>query len=374
MCSSGMPEDHTFPGEGQDLDPAVVDRVLANETTPDDERYLDAWRAMHPDAALDLTRLRTAFQRHRDHVTFTDGVEAVTRVARGIDVAGRTSRSSVHRGLRIGRWVQLVGAAVILLALAVVGPRMPWPNRARRASTPAGYAHVFQTAPGQRASVPLENGGRAILGPATRLRIVGSSSELVATVQGQVLFTIAHTPSQAFVVHTTTSTTRVLGTTFFVRQYDSDRDARIAVVEGRVAFGGVSQRSDHAVLGARTGAVVSDSGQLTTTPNISTDDYTSWTTGVLVFHATAAQEVVADVGRTYGVDIKIDSTLGSHPLTWKVDATNKSLSEALDELTILLDAHVVKTDHDITLVRGRMPARNPLTPRHMFKPEAQYGR
>lgn len=248
---------------------------------------------------------------------------------------------------------------------------------------------VYATVSGQQATVTLHDGSRVTLGPSTTLRVGQTDAQTAVTVQGQALFHVAHHSDRPFVVRTGRSFTRVLGTTFLVRQYTADHATRVVVVDGRVSVRGVRGNNGNnrigtttadpqAVLTANTSAEVNDSGQVIVTPNVVVDDYTGWTNGVLQFHNTPARDVITDLGRTYGVDIQLaDSTLASHPLTWTVSVATQSLTDVLDGLATILDAHVVRDGTSITLKPGRTTVRKS-TPRHMpshlLTLEPQYGK
>jgi len=293
------------------------------------------------------------------------------REAPAVDIATRRPRiAAPSRSVR--RWGWSVAAGVAIVAgISLVA------RRAHRGDTPAAPERVYTTGAGQRATVTLADGSRAVLGPATTLRVSRQGARTLAAVRGEVLFDVAHAADRSFVVRTGRATTRVLGTTFVVRQYDADRATQVAVVDGRVAVRSLrsGNAGTQAVLVANAAAVVNDSGQVLVTPNVRADDYTSWTTGVLVFHNAPARQVLADLGRAYGVDFQLaDSATADHPLNWTVTVDHQPLGEVLDGLALLLDVHVVRSGRTLVLKPGRAAARKSVTRPSNLIVEPAYGK
>jgi transmembrane sensor len=240
--------------------------------------------------------------------------------------------------------------------------------------------HTYTTNGGQQATVTLADGSRALLGPATTLSVAmqPSDASLDVHVVGQALFTVIHHQRRSLRVHTDNAVVRVLGTTFMVRHYGTEPLTRVVVTEGRVSLSGV--RADRAtgssqVLIASTLGTVNDSGQVEVVPHVAVDEYTGWATGKLVFRDTPARDAVIELGRAYGVDIRItDSTLAKRPLSWTVALSQRSLADVLEPLSAVLGAHPVRAGRLILLVPGRAASPRPVGPSPLLSSETQYGK
>jgi len=245
---------------------------------------------------------------------------------------------------------------------------------------------IYSTRWGQRASLTLTDGSHVQLGPATTLSVTQHDPRtgVVVTVVGEARFTVRHHGQIPFTVQTERATTHVLGTTFSVREYPTDRSTRVLVTDGRVvvrAVQAVQPVGAQFVLASRMLGVVTDSGRIIVTPDVSVDA-TDWTTGHLVFDKTRVPDVLADVGRAYGVELRIgDSALATQSVSWDVIPTTQSLATTLDELAILLDARITRNGRIIIFVPGRAHAKvqghaTPSAPRaaHPFIQENQHGR
>jgi transmembrane sensor len=238
---------------------------------------------------------------------------------------------------------------------------------------------------GEHAAVTFADGSRAILGPATTMSVAYDSvtGGTIVTATGQILFRVMHKNATPFTVRIGPVLTQVLGTEFVVRRYETDRTTRIVVADGRVAVRGThdligmgsARGSSTAVLSARTLCTVTDSGIVHVTPNIAIDEYTGWTTGRLVFRETPARDVIAELGRVYGVAPQLaDSALADHPITWTVFTATQSRDEVFSLLAALLNAHISRAGNTMTIIPSRAPMRRSIRPMHSFLPESQYGR
>jgi len=224
--------------------------------------------------------------------------------------------------------------------------------------TPAQIQH-YQTAPGEQKVIDLADGSSIRVAPASRVDVAGNHVH----VSGEAYFSVVPHTGRPLIVRTNNLVVRVLGTRFVVRQYDSDVQSRVVVEEGRVALQ-VVRDSGHVsastVLSANMMAVVMDS-----TVNISQDgsvsEYTMWTHGGLVFRKAPVGDVIREVSRMYGVDVRVtDTVLARQPITITIAVSEDPLLQVLEVIGLAREAHVVKNGTVLTLVPGRDPNRIPV--------------
>jgi transmembrane sensor len=289
-------------------------------------------------------------------------------------------RARILRGVswRGHRRVSLFVMATLGVAALII-PVIRAPGGARR-NNDDSHLHTYETAAGQQAVVTLRNGSRAILGPATTISELapGTDGGMTVRLTGQAVFSLVHRSSRPFTVRTGNTVTQVLGTTFLVRQYPGDTKARVVVTEGRVSLRAThGDTTSRVVLIPRMLATADDSGKVNVTPEVAIDDYTAWIGGRLVFRKTRIEEIIADLGRAYGAEIRLaDSTLATQTLTWTVSPKRITLDEALDGLATAVSAHVVKAGRIITIVPGvrATPQSRNSHPLITRETETQYGR
>jgi transmembrane sensor len=369
-----------------ELDWALLDHYLAGDSTPEEVVQIERWIGNDLDRRRLVNDLRKVWavtnRPDRPPVEFAAIEQNVLGRIEGSTHAGAKAasrafipaRSQPARSGAFTRhakhWTVAIASAIALVVVAMQS-RTPLPS--------PSAIRTYQTEPGQQANVTLANGSRALLGPATTLSVMANSSGGGTTVSvvGQVFFTVAHRHQAPFVVRTENSLTSVLGTEFMVRRYPADRVTRVVVTNGRVSVRGNhgTAANTGAVLTANTLGTIDDSGHVRATPNIATDEYTDWATGQLVFRETPVRDVIVELGRTYDADIRLsDSTLGTQALTWTVPFKEKSLTDALEFLTTVLNAHVTQSGSTITIVPGAAASRKPAGSRTSYIWESQNGR
>jgi transmembrane sensor len=238
----------------------------------------------------------------------------------------------------------------------------------------------YATAPGQRATVTLTNGDRVTLGPETVLQVTdrGAKRGVTATITGEALFTVSHRDRGTFTVRSGNTFVRVLGTVFSVRRYGVDLATRVVVADGRVSVGAIHKPEGNPaeqILTSRMAGVVTDSGAIRTTADVSLDRDTAWTTGRLVFERVPVRDVVAELGRAYDVNFRVaDSVMAALPLTWTVPTNTASLQNVLTELSEMLGVHFTRSGRSITIMPGRSATRKAVSPPNLTLQEVQYGR
>jgi transmembrane sensor len=210
---------------------------------------------------------------------------------------------------------------------------------------------MIETRAAQRTTVHLPDGSRIVLAPFSRLSYDAqfSTRQREVRLTGLAYFEIVHDSARPFLVQAGGSTTRVLGTRFSVRAYDDERVVRVAVEEGHVALGGNGSRR---VTELRRGDVGerAESGAVRVSTLTSARSSTEWTRERLVFDSMLVSEVLAEVGRWYGLQIRVaDSTLLRRHLSTTL--ANDDADRALDVLALALDVHVVRDTHTVILRR-----------------------
>jgi ferric-dicitrate binding protein FerR (iron transport regulator) len=247
-----------------------------------------------------------------------------------------------------GRWAWTAGAAAIVCGVGIatlVGSRSkPVPAETRYATTAGQISHVV---------VP--GGSSMTLAPATSVTVSRGASTTVEVV-GEAYFSVTPSSKHPFIVRTSNSVVRVLGTSFSVRRYGSDTRTQVVVEEGKVAVHAERQgivRSLATPVIAQTVAQVSDSG-VSVTPVADTRTLTGWRTGMLVFNDTPVRDVVAEIARCYNAVIRVEGKeLANETLILEVAIRRQSLDQVLGIVGLATNAHIRRDGTVFVLVPGR---------------------
>ncbi len=233
---------------------------------------------------------------------------------------GGTTRRTWPRGAggdagwRWGAGVALVVAVGISVGLGVM------PHGARGIEAPG---REIATAAGQRLSVTLVDGTQVALAPASRVRLAADYGRDAGVrdveLEGEAYFAVVHDVAHPFAVRAHGAVARDVGTMFDVRAYPEDVGVRVGVAEGAVAVtvtGGCPARTGAGAPGevraelcdaeARAGDVVTvANSEVAVEHQADVAAMTSWTAGRLTFENTGMGAVARELGRWYGVEIRI---------------------------------------------------------------------
>lgn len=360
-----------------------IDRFLSGEGSLEERQAVRQWGGRTPqgearaDIVLESVRTRSDASDGEPVRTF-DSAALLVAVKQRIDHNAKV----IHRR-RATTSLPRVITRSIAVCVAVVLVASLWKSVVSRP-----YAdHTYTTAPGQRATVTLADGSRMILGPATAVSIenrrasINQIPTMVVRMIGAAQFSVTSRHDRAFEVHTGNAIARVLGTTFTVRRYDTDAVTRVLVRDGRVSLAATHAvhqgvpRIPPYVLTASMLGTVTDSAQILVQPNVTSEESMGLTDDRLVFHRTPVDAAVVELGRVYGVDLRIaDSATRAQTLNWSVTLSQRSLNDVLESLGLLLDVHPIRTGHVITLVPGRTMTPHPVDPRSLSLMESQHGK
>jgi transmembrane sensor len=152
--------------------------------------------------------------------------------------------------------------------------------------------------------------------------------------QGEAFFSVSKNYKKPFIVVTARTQTRVLGTRFNLRDYQSDESGSVTVEEGLVSFSSLKAPSERILLGADEHGELSQ-GQLKKN-NVRATDFSSWRENTLRFDDIPLSQAVPILERRYNIDIQIKN---SETGRLRIKATFKEIpvEKIMEELAYLLN-------------------------------------
>lgn len=296
----------------------AIERVLAGDATADDEQRVARWAQADPANEAELRRLEAAWQiaaRSGRHYDAQRGWAALRArldndASAGSDLAGEVTGPQRKRGpLRSPalRWAALI--ALLLGAGALLGRALP-----DRPAATVLLAQQVSTGAGQRATIRLADGSTVMLGPLSTLgEVAAPEGERRLALTGTAYFDVVRDPKRPFTVVSQGVETRVLGTTFGVRGYDSG--VEVLVESGRVRVR-AGESGDGVTLTPGQMGTVHQDGSVTVRSQVDVSARLDWREGRLFFEQAALRDVARELERWYGIDVVItDSAIASYPLT-----------------------------------------------------------
>jgi len=156
---------------------------------------------------------------------------------------------------------------------------------------------------------------------------------------GEAFFEVAKDADHPFKIIAAGTTTQVLGTSFNVRAYISERDIEVSVATGKVWFS-AQQDSEKLVL------LPGDRGRYNTIAHgleklRTSDNYLAWKTGELVFNHCMVTEVLDDLQRYYSIKLNIkDTSVTSVSFSGRLN--RQPLNSALEILRSSLGLRIIR--------------------------------
>ncbi len=137
---------------------------------------------------------------------------------------------------------------------------------------------------------------------------------------GEAIFDIRHNEAQPFVVQTSTSAVKVLGTTFDIKAYEEDQYFMVTVLSGKVQ---VNLDNEQALLERNQQLKVAKATGNFEKLNVDARKYLSWTDGSLYFNRTPIQEVLNMLNRHYPhLDIELAEGVYTNLISGEHDNTS----------------------------------------------------
>jgi len=199
--------------------------------------------------------------------------------------------------------------------------------------------HTAATMAGQLDTLDLPDGSRVILAPNSTVSYAMGPRHGPRDVRldGEAYFDVVHDEARKFRVETRHALVTDIGTSFVVREYTADGQARVAVRSGAASLQARNSVSARPVRMARgEGAFIDRLGQISRFSG-DPESYAAWTGGSLVFDATPLPEVLDRLGHWYDVEFRmVDTTLSDQYFTGEFRSA--SLADALAILGPLVHA------------------------------------
>lgn len=301
-------------------------RYLAGESSEEESERMGQWLKEHKAdaafvAALDKAVAGLALDTH-------DGIDVDGALARVVERRDSTGADRVMRAPRPPRELRYSrrtastwrAAAILAAAAAVVVAARLVLQRGEDERSPAGdvgTGRTFATAVGRRDSLRLPDGGRVVLGPASRLVVAADYGRATREVElhGEAYFDVVHDTTRSFIVRAEGVSVRDVGTSFGVRA-DSGRFVQVVVTSGSVMLHSSASADSGVLLAAGDVGTIQGDGRVTSRHTATAGPYLAWMRDSLVFRDASLGEVSDELRRWYGVVLRVDdSTLADRHLT-----------------------------------------------------------
>ena len=185
------------------------------------------------------------------------------------------------------------------------------------------------TRPGQKLTLFLSDGSKVILNAGSIIRYANIFNDSARTVflQGEAFFDVAHDTLRPFSVVSGQVTTTALGTSFNIRNYHEEQKMEVSLQNGRVK---IENKNERLVLDAGEGISINEAG-FSKVYQYHPKEVMDWKNGIIHFKDANSNEIIKELERWYGVDIKLQTKLNKKLYTGEF--ANMNLEEVLQGLS-----------------------------------------
>lgn len=166
--------------------------------------------------------------------------------------------------------------------------------------------------------------------------------------EGEAFFEVKRDTQRPFIIQTKRTQTRVLGTSFNLRDISSEKTAQLAVATGKVAFTTSDGKAEKKIEAGYKAVLYNKDHSIETMP-LQNKNAWAWKSGKLIFNSQPLALVIHDLERYYGVRLQLKgSNLSSCRYTGSFQ--DAELAEVLQVLgaTIQLE-YLTQDKHTYTL-------------------------
>ncbi|MEQ8554366.1 MAG: FecR domain-containing protein [Cyclobacteriaceae bacterium] len=213
--------------------------------------------------------------------------------------------------------------------------------------------HIEKTSlPGQNISLKLPDGSSVKLNAGSKLIVPEIFEGGVREVElvGEAFFNVEPDPSRPFLINVQGMKVEVLGTSFNIKAYDGDTDHLVAVKTGKVKvqskLTGVEVQLDPqelSILSIGSGAIKKRAFH-------NEDLIFGWTEKMIVFKDHQVDDVISEIERWFGVEIKLEKTLSKKKL-YTARHDNPTIDEVLKSLSFVYEFDFIKKDDNVIVIR-----------------------
>ena len=341
--------------EAEGLDWSLVAKQLAGESTAEEDAYLDAWLAAHPEEADLLTeteQLWQAAQPGKLPSSYLDGqlsamhakLDALEAAAAPVVTKAVPTPKLTATRTRKRRPVYWAAAAAVLVAMFAGW----W------AVQPAPEAPVFAqmeviTPVGKHQTVILPDGTEVTLNSSTTLRYPQQFANDARTVElsGEAFFDVTEDAARPFTIRTTRTQTQVLGTSFSLTAYPDEPNETLVVATGKVAFSDTKTNervevtpNQKAVLSAQAGSI--------RTEDVVAQEYIAWVNQTLKFEDARISSIAKALEKHFQVNIAVqDNKLARRKISGQFDG--RSLEDILLRMSKIVAFEYQISGRQVTL-------------------------
>ena len=295
----------------------LIIRNLQGKTAANEQAKLDQWLQSSEDNQLEYQKIADIWKGSQN-----------INVGIDVDKEWNTFKSKHFDSQKGGKLItvdfkmvsRIAAAAILVIGMFLLGQHFLG-------------SQTFTTYSGERLLVNLEDGTKVILGENSQLEVPSSFNRSTRTLSlnGEAFFTVAKNPDKPFEIAGEQTTTRVLGTEFYLLASKINNEIRVS--GGKVSYWQNRGNDTLILTRGEEGSVVQNT---LSERNITSVNYDSWQTGLFLFESQSLAEVLESLQDYYIFNVEDLKALGSLHCEFTGKFEDQSIEDVLEELALVM--------------------------------------
>jgi ferric-dicitrate binding protein FerR (iron transport regulator) len=307
-------------------------KYFSGETTPEEAEHIEEWSNISLENNEKFYAAKFIWEKAQSiELRSYDTEKALSKVHGELDFD--ESRGSKERSFFYYLKVVSIAAAILLPVLLLF-------NRNEKKVTHS-IAYIETSSGKEIKLIKLPDGTEVWLNANSTLYTPKqyNPEEYILKLEGEAFFHVSHNNHRVFIVETSASTVKVLGTAFNLRARKSEDKNVLSVMDGKVLCTKANTKVEKIVEKGNE-AEIGETSDLIEIKKLENENYLSWKTGMMKFSLTPFSEVAQSLEKHYQITFEItDTSLYNLPISTTLYATPiekvvELLEMASDEIEI----------------------------------------
>lgn len=325
----------------------LILKYLRKELSLEERHQLNKWLENDADRA-EMLRAFEMYWQNSQYDFSTDKVEILDQIKNRI--GNNPAQTSPAIRSSFARLIKYAAIIILVSSLSIIGYTTFENEPVVETKT---IRHIEKTSlPGQNITLRLPDGSSVKLNAGSKLIVPEVFEEGAREVEliGEAFFDVESDPSRPFLIKMQGMKVEVLGTSFNIRAYEGDSNHVVAVKTGKVKV--QSLQTGNAIhLEPQELSVLSIGDGSIKKEDIKDEDLIfGWTDKIIAFKDRQVGEVISEIERWYGVEIKVEKTLSKHKL-YTAHHDNPTIDEVLRSLSFVYEFEFVKKEENVIVIR-----------------------
>ena len=321
------------------MDEQTITKYLQGECSPEEARRVQEWLYYSEENRKVFFQTKALWNyRVTKYFSATEQVDrALARLNQSIDRSEAFRKKEFY--IRVARYAASI---VVVLTVSLI----LWNNNRRSSSSDLITVNIGQTDSSHL--VILNDGSRVWLNSNSSITYPEkfSNEKRIISFSGEAFFEVRHDSLSSFTVQTSNLQVEVLGTSFNVRAYPSERRTETTLLNGKVAL--QNKKGDNLkILEPGYMAAFDKKSEQLSLKEVDTDHYIAWRHGLIIFTNATLDEITEKLSALYQVRFVFDTPIadvGEYNFTFR---KNQSIEQVMDMLSFIAPMQYRKDGNQI---------------------------